>query len=113
MDSKFLGGDTDYGKLHAKFVLTEAAGFVGTTNLDYRSRLYNNEMGYFLSGEETKSQLIDIFEELKQDSYLWGSPQWLEMRDKLRRSGTTKGGWVHRQRRTHDGLRNTGLKWQI
>jgi hypothetical protein len=35
------------------------------------------------------------------------------MRDKLRRSGTTKGGWVHRQRRTHDGLRNTGLKWQI
>ena len=113
LDSKFFGGDTDYGKLHAKFVLTEAAGFVGTTNLDYRSRLYNNEMGYFLSGEETKSQLIDIFEELKQDSYLWGSPQWLEMRDKLRRSGTTKGGWVHRQRRTHDGLRNTGLKWQI
>jgi putative cardiolipin synthase len=113
LDSQILGGDIHYGKLHAKFILTEVAGFVGTTNLDYRSRLYNNEMGYFLSGEETKSQLLDIFEELKQESYLWGSPQWLEMRDRLRRTGSTKGGRVHRQRKTYNGLRNSGLKWQI
>ncbi|MCP4768039.1 MAG: phospholipase [Gammaproteobacteria bacterium] len=113
LDSELLGGDTYYGKLHAKFILTDAVGFVGTTNLDYRSRLYNNEMGYFLSGEEVKDELLDIFEGLKQDSYLWGSPEWLEMRDKLRRTGSSKGGRAHRQRKTYDSLRNSGLKWQI
>ena len=113
LDSEQLGGDTHYGKLHAKFVLTDVVAFVGTTNLDYRSRLYNNEMGYFLRGVEVKNQLLEIFEKLKRDSYLWGSPEWLEMRDQLRRSGTSKGGWVHRQRKTYDGLRNSWLKWQI
>ena len=113
IDSEILGGDAHYGKLHAKFILTDAVAFVGTTNLDYRSRLYNNEMGYFLSGEEVKDGLLEIFEELKQDSYLWGSPEWLEMRDQLRRTGTSKGGRAHRQRKTYDSLRNSGLKWQI
>ena len=113
IDSEILGVDVHYGKLHAKFILTDAVAFVGTTNLDYRSRLYNNEMGYFLNGEEVKDGLQEIFEELKQDSYLWGSPEWLEMRDKLRRTGTSKGGRVHRQRKTYDSLRNSGLKWQI
>jgi len=113
LDSEQLGGDTYYGKLHAKFVLTDRIAFVGTTNLDYRSRLYNNEMGYFLRGTEVRSQLLEIFEKLKRDSYLWGSPEWLEMRDRLRRSGTAKGGWVHRQRKTYNGLRNSWLKWQI
>ena len=113
LDSEQLGGDAHYGKLHAKFVLTDVVAFVGTTNLDYRSRLYNNEMGYFLQGTEVKNQLLEIFETLKQDSYLWGSPEWLEMRDQLRRSGTSKGRWVHRQRKTYNGLRNSWLKWQI
>jgi len=113
LDSDILGGDKYYGKLHAKFILTDVVGFVGTTNLDYRSRLYNNEMGYFLNGEELLDELLDIFEELKQDSYLWGSPEWLEMRDRLRRTGSSKGGRVHRQRKTYDSLRNSGLKWQI
>jgi len=113
LDSKLLGGDKYYGKLHAKFILTDVVGFVGTTNLDYRSRLYNNEMGYFFSSAELKNELLDIFESLKQDSYLWGSPEWLEMRDRLRRSGTSKGGHAHRQRKTYDGLRNSFIKWQI
>ncbi|MEE4163993.1 MAG: phospholipase D-like domain-containing protein, partial [Woeseiaceae bacterium] len=43
----FPGGTETYGKLHAKFWLAEPYGFIGTTNFDYRSRLYNSEMGYF------------------------------------------------------------------
>jgi putative cardiolipin synthase len=113
LDSKFLGGDKYYGKLHAKFILTDVVGFIGTTNLDYRSRLYNNEMGYFFSGKELKNELLGIFESLKQESYLWGSPEWLEMRDRLRRTGQGKGGWANRQRKTYKSLRTTGLKWQI
>jgi putative cardiolipin synthase len=70
-------------------------------------------MGYFFRGQELKNELLEIFEALKQDSYLWGSPEWLEMRDKLRRTGSSKGGRAHRQRKTYDGLRNSFLKWQI
>ncbi len=37
-----------YVRLHAKFILgTADIGFVGTSNFDDRSKLYNNEMGYF------------------------------------------------------------------
>ena len=113
LDSTFLGGDTHYGKLHAKFILSEAVGFVGTTNLDYRSRLYNNEMGYFIASDEIQDELVEIFEQLKEESYLWGSKEWLEMRDQLRRTETLKGGHAHRQRKTYNSLRNSGLKWQI
>ena len=113
LDSNYLGGDQHYGKLHAKFILSETGGFVGTTNLDYRSRLYNNEMGYFFDGADTLDELAEIFEDLKRDSYLWGSPEWLQMRDELRRTGSVKGGRTHRQRKTYYGLRNSFLKWQL
>lgn len=113
LDSEILGGDKYYGKLHAKFVLTDLVGFVGTTNLDYRSRLYNNEMGYFFNGEKLRDELTGIFEALKKDSYLWGTPQWLEMRQKLRLIGGSKGRSTDSQRKTYKRLRFFGLKWQI
>ena len=65
LDSEILGGDKYYGKLHAKFILTDRVGFVGTSNFDYRSRLYNNEMGFFFSGDELRDELTAIFEDLK------------------------------------------------
>ena len=46
LDSILLGGDTYYGKLHAKFIIGEHIGFIGTSNFDYRSNLYNNELGF-------------------------------------------------------------------
>ena len=52
MDSDKLQADgVAYGKLHAKFWLEDDIGFVGTDNFDYRSRLYNNEMGYFFESQ--------------------------------------------------------------
>jgi len=113
LDSEILGGDKYYGKLHAKFVVTDLVGFVGTTNLDYRSRLYNNEMGYFFNGEKLRDELTGIFEALKKDSYLWGTPEWLEMRQKLRLIGGSKGRSTYKQRKTYKRLRFYGLKWQI
>jgi phosphatidylserine/phosphatidylglycerophosphate/cardiolipin synthase-like enzyme len=47
LDSVILGGKENYGKLHAKFIIGENVGFIGTSNFDYRSNLYNNEMGFF------------------------------------------------------------------
>jgi phosphatidylserine/phosphatidylglycerophosphate/cardiolipin synthase-like enzyme len=113
LDSEILGGEKYYGKLHAKFVLADEIGFVGTTNLDYRSRLYNNEMGFFFRGDELRGELNAIFEDLKKDSYLWGTPEWLEMRENLRRAGGTKGKNTYKQRKTYKWLEESGLKWQI
>jgi len=112
-DADILGGDTAYGKLHAKFFLTDSWGFVGTTNLDYRSRLYNNEMGFFFEGEELRQALVDEFEMLKSNSYLWGSPEWLELRSAVRELGGVKGHTSKKQRTVYKQLRATGLHWQF
>ncbi|MEH6584179.1 MAG: phospholipase D-like domain-containing protein [Halioglobus sp.] len=113
-DSVQLGGDVYYGKLHAKFVLgTDNIGFVGTSNFDDRSKLYNNEMGYFFESEALSMDLIAEFERLKSQSYLWGSPEWLAMRKKLVETNSTKGKWTNRQRSTFARLYASGLHWQF
>jgi phosphatidylserine/phosphatidylglycerophosphate/cardiolipin synthase-like enzyme len=112
-DADLLGGDVAYGKLHAKFFLTDNWGFVGTTNLDYRSRLYNNEMGFFFAGEKLRQSLEQEFEMLKSQSYLWGSPEWLELRAKVRALGGMKGHTSTKQRTTFTRLRTSGLHWQF
>ena len=86
---------------------------MGTTNLDYRSRLYNNEMGFFFGGEELRQALVREFEMLKSQSYLWGSPEWLEMRANVRALGGIKGHTSTKQRTTFTRLRTTGLHWQF
>lgn len=113
LDDQLLGGDAIYGKLHAKFIFSDKVGFVGTTNLDYRSRLYNNEMGYFFAGDELKDDLETIFEALKANAYLWGTPQWLEMRKRLIETDSFKGKRTKRQRKVYTDLIRTGLKWQF
>lgn len=113
LDSTILGGNSVYGKLHAKFLYSDKVGFVGTTNLDYRSRLYNNEMGFFFGGDELKEDLEVIFEALKENSYLWGTPEWLEMRKSLIGIGGVKGKSTKRQRKIYTDLIRTGLKWQF
>lgn len=111
MASRYLGGDTDYGKLHAKFIITDAYGFVGTSNFDYRSRLYNNESGFFFRSEELLADLNREFDILIEHAYRWGSPEWLEMRRQLREQGGKKGKAVRKQRRQYKLLKNTGLIW--
>ena len=112
-DVMFEGGTKHYGKLHAKFILSEEVGFVGTTNLDYRSRLYNNEMGFFFQGEELQHELNAMFDKLKKGAYLWGSPEWLEMRRQLMALETSKGKRARKQHSIFTRLRRWGLEWQI
>ena len=81
LDSTLLPeGTVDYGKLHAKFIFGEKVGFIGTSNFDYRSNLYNNEMGFFYQDDELHNDLVKIFDLLKSTSYRWGTPEWLQMR---------------------------------
>jgi phosphatidylserine/phosphatidylglycerophosphate/cardiolipin synthase-like enzyme len=113
-DSVLLGGDTHYGKLHAKFIIGDQnIGFIGTSNFDYRSRLYNNEMGFFFQSEALTRDLVREFEALKAQSYLWGSPEWLEMRAKIRVAGGSKSKSLKKQRSQFKFLRDTGLHWQF
>jgi len=110
IDSVELGGDTYYGKLHAKYIVGERAGFVGTSNFDYRSILYNNEMGFYYQSDEVRDDLIEIFDYLKSTSLRWGTPEWLEMRRKTMESDSKKAGPARKQRGTYKTLDNLDLK---
>lgn len=110
-DAVILGGDTHYGKLHAKFIYGNSGGFVGTSNFDYRSNLYNNELGFFFLGEGVRQELIDVFEWLKSTSYRWGSPEWLEMRKKIMESDSKKAGPARKQRGIYKTIRALGLEY--
>ncbi len=112
LDSAKLGiGQVDYGKLHAKFFLEGDIGFVGTTNFDYRSRLYNSEMGYFFKGKDLAHDLDEAFEYLVERSYRWGSPEWLELRRKTIDAKGMKGWSTKHQRKVYKTLKATGLHW--
>lgn len=111
LDSVILGGDKNYGKLHAKFIFGKAGGFVGTSNFDYRSNLYNNELGFFFDGDEVRDELSDVFEQLKATSYRWGSPEWLEMRRKVMEGDSSKAGPARKQRGIYKTVRSLGLEY--
>jgi phosphatidylserine/phosphatidylglycerophosphate/cardiolipin synthase-like enzyme len=113
LDDRQLGGDVDYGKLHAKYIIIDDGGFVGTTNFDYRSRLRNNEMGFFFESAELAQKLHDDFDLLKSRSYRWGSPEWLQMRRGVFELGGIKGHTAKSQRAIYKTLRATGLDKQF
>ncbi|WP_163134564.1 phospholipase D-like domain-containing protein [Agarivorans sp. Alg241-V36] len=112
-DADELGGSKHYGKLHAKFMLFDDGAFVGTTNFDYRSLLYNNEVGFFLKSEAFVEELEREFELLKSQSVRWGSEEWLEMRQLIREQGGRKGRTTEKQRRIFKRLHDTGLIYQF
>jgi phosphatidylserine/phosphatidylglycerophosphate/cardiolipin synthase-like enzyme len=112
LDSVMLGNGTEhYGKLHAKYIIGEEAGFIGTSNFDYRSNLYNNEMGFFIAGDGLRRDLVEIFELLKKTSYRWGTPEWLQMRKELMASDSKKARPMRRQRKIYKTVTALGLEY--
>jgi phosphatidylserine/phosphatidylglycerophosphate/cardiolipin synthase-like enzyme len=111
VDDVRFGGDKHYSKLHAKYIVGDTVGFVGTTNFDYRSRLYNSEMGYFFDSEELVHAIIENTDYLISTSYLWGSSEWLEMRRLFRETKGTKAYAARHQRGIYKTINSTGLMW--
>jgi putative cardiolipin synthase len=111
IDDVRFGGDYDHSKLHAKYTLFDDSGFVGTMNFDYRSRLYNNEMGFFFRSEGLAADVRANTEYLLGVSYLWGSPEWLEMRKQLMAQKDSKASRTRNQRGLYKFLKSTGLQW--
>lgn len=110
LDSVLLGGTQNYGKLHAKSVVFGDVGYVGTSNFDYRSRLFNNEFGFFFKGDQLAADLKKVFADLKAKSYRWGNPEWLEMRKQLMVQDSSKASTTRKQRGLYKSLSATGLK---
>ncbi len=110
-DDLRFGGDKHYSKLHAKYIVGDTVGFVGTTNFDYRSRLYNSEMGYFFDSEELAQSIVENTDYLISRSYRWGSPEWLDMRRRFRETRGTKAYAARHQRGIYKTIKNTGLMW--
>jgi putative cardiolipin synthase len=114
LDSVKLGhGEKHYGKLHAKFFISEDIGFIGTTNFDYRSRLYNNEMGFFFLDPGLAADVHASFDGLVSISYLWGSPEWFQLRKEVMDIKGTKGRSTKRQRNWYKFFKNTGIIWLL
>lgn len=112
LDSVLLGhGEAHYGKLHAKCIFGESAGFIGTSNFDYRSMLYNNEMGFFFSDPGLREDLLAIFEWLKATSYRWGSPEWLEMRRQVMEGRSPKASPARKQRVIFKSMKGLGVEY--
>ncbi len=109
LDSVYLGGETHYGKLHAKYISGEKLGFVGTSNFDYRSNLYNNEMGFFFEDPLLIKDLNEVFEWLKATSYRWGTPEWLQMRKDLMMGDNKKAGPARKQRGMYKTMKGLGI----
>jgi len=111
LDDVRFGGDHHHRKLHAKYIVSDTMGYVGTSNFDYRSRLYNSEMGYFFDSAELANDIAENTDYLISLSYRWGSPEWLEMRRQLIELGGKKGYTVKHQRGIYKTIKNTGLMW--
>lgn len=85
-DDVILGGDIEYGKLHAKFaVIDNKKSLVMTSNLDPRSRSLNSEVGVSIEGLEKHSktalELTERVEYLESLSHKYGSREWKELVD--------------------------------
>ena len=84
---------------------------MGTSNFDYRSNLYNNELGFFFEGDKVRDELAQVFEELKETSYRWGTPEWLEMRKKVMEGDSSKAGPARKQRTIFKTVKSLGLEY--
>jgi phosphatidylserine/phosphatidylglycerophosphate/cardiolipin synthase-like enzyme len=114
LDSKLLGeGDASYGKLHAKFFIEDEIGFIGTSNFDYRSRLYNNEMGFFFTSDGLAEEVHEGIDSLIASSYRWGTPEWFQLRQAVMQLKGMKGRSTRLQRRYYKFFRNTGFHWYL
>lgn len=111
LDDARFGGDLDYSKLHAKYITADNEGFVGTTNFDYRSRLYNNEMGFVFESEGLTRDIEANTDYLISISYRWGSVEWLELRARMSELLGNKGFSTKHQRGLYKTLKNSGLIW--
>jgi putative cardiolipin synthase len=111
INDTIFGGNYDHSKLHAKYIIGDQIGFIGTSNFDYRSRLYNNEMGFFFRSQKIADDANANTDYLISLSYRWGSPEWLEMRHRLMALEGRKASKTRKQRKIFKRLRKTGLEW--
>lgn len=111
LDDVLFGGEYHHSKLHAKYTVSDDTGFVGTSNFDYRSRLFNNEMGFLFRSQGLADDVRENTAYLRSLSYPWGSPEWLELRKQIMATKGMKATTTRKQRTIYKTLKKTGLHW--
>ena len=111
LDDELFGGENHYSKLHAKYIVNDDTGFVGTTNFDYRSMLYNNEMGFVFRSQGLADDIRENSAYLLGLSHPWGSQEWLELRRQLMKMKGKRASTTRKQRSIYKILKKTGLQW--
>ncbi len=81
-DSRELGGEAEYGLLHAKGIWLKSLETVviGTYNNDPRSLLLNTEGAAIIQGRELSQRFAVEIERIHSHSHLWGSDEYHQIR---------------------------------
>ena len=67
-------------------------------------------MGFFFRSEELVKDLAENTDYLIGLSYRWGSPEWLEMRQRMLEMEGAQASKVKKQRGLYKTMKKTGLK---
>jgi putative cardiolipin synthase len=112
LDAKELGGDRIYPKLHEKGVLFSQAKLSAdmTFNQDPRSQLLNSESGFLVRGDNSAALREQHIAKLINDSHVFGSPEWVEIRSKM--TGAKKQV-IQNEALVFKVLHKLGLWWLI
>jgi putative cardiolipin synthase len=68
-------------------------------------------MGFFFKSDGLAADCNDAFDALREISYRWGSPEWLELRRQLMDQSGVKSTALRNQRLLYKTLRATGTHW--
>lgn len=68
-------------------------------------------MGFFFNSPELAAVINENTDYLISRSYRWGSPEWLEMRRRMRELKGSKAWGLRNQRGVYKTLKGTGLDW--
>jgi hypothetical protein len=70
-------------------------------------------MGFFFLDEDLAADVHASFDALVKKSYLWGSPEWFQLRKEVMELKGMKGRSTRNQRKFYNLFKKTGLIWWL
>jgi|SRR5665647_3881885 len=104
LDDVRMGGTQHYGQFHQKiYVIDGNKTYVGSSNIDPRSRQENTESVFLLEGPAAADLVLSEINYSISLSTVWGSPEWQEIRNRNK-------GLVRKQTLIHKFFEKMGLE---
>ncbi len=70
-------------------------------------------MGFFFFDSGLAAEVHQTFDDLISISYLWGSPEWFQLRKAVMDLGGMKGSSTKSQRSWYKIFKKTGIIWLL